>query len=367
METRRLNSSRQSNQAKLGFYPTDRSVVDLEMSLIDFSDLQGKKLELNICDLTGGVGDQLDEMHKHLDNLGIDSKCYYNELNENRFNDCKAKYPYMNHLNVDANFLKIGAKKNNTLDKRVFGIIRNNPPYGYDTDKNGYTVRLEKRFFEINTQFDIVGGIHFLEAPMHVIDRDLLNILSYRYEIKAFKFPDKEFVKHNQICIVMKRKKTLAKNTLEINAILDDIANNSMTSLDNVIAPVFSVSYNDFKKLLPIHYFRHNKVSHETLHNGAIQVWGEISKYNFNKNKSNVILKDKPIIELLQGHISSLLASGRYNGIMGDLLIHGGSNKVIKEQIDYDDEGREIKIETEVLQPYIEITNSDGDIMYKDF
>lgn len=362
-----MNSYRQQNQANLGYFPTNLNVVRLEMSLIDFSDIQGKTIELNMCDLTGGVGDQLNEMNLYLKNLNIDSNCYYNELNENRFNECVKKYPYMTHLNADANFLKIGAKKSNSIDRRVFSIIRNNPPYGYDTDKNGYTIRLEKRFFEINTLHDIIGGIHILELPVGTIDKDLLNILSYRYDIRAFKFPKKEFVKFKQICIIMQRKKNMGRNQLDIDTILNDIDNDTMTDLDDVVSPVFSVSYNDFKKASKIHYFRHSKISQETLHSGAEQVWGEISKYNSTKFKRDVVLEDKPIIELLQGHISSLLASGRYNGIMGDLLIHGGSNKIVKEVIDYDDEGREIKIETEVLQPYIEITNSNGDIMHKDF
>ena len=38
-----------------------------------------------------------------------------------------------------------------------------------------------------------------------------------------------------------------------------------------------------------------------------------------------------------------------------------------KAYLGRDDDGKQIITETEVLQPFFEITNKNGDIMYKDF
>ena len=51
---------------------------------------------------------------------------------------------------------------------------------------------------------------------------------------------------------------------------------------------------------------------------------------------------------------------------MGNLLIKGGANKIIETEV-IKEEGKETTVQTEVLKPYIEITNKNGDIIYKDF
>lgn len=368
MEERKMSSTRQiGNQGNLGFFPTKLEVIDMEMALIDWSDLVNNSFVINITDLTGGLGDQLDRMHSYLEDLNVFTACYYNELNVDRYNKCIIKYPYMSHLNCDANLLKIGSKNGNTTDKKVFGVVRNNPPYGYDTDKNGFTCRLEKRFYDINANFDIPGGIQFLEIPIHCVDKDLLTIMDFKYEMKIFKFPDGEFESFKQVCIVMKKKKTPFRDKANVDDILLQIKEDRLVKLDEVISPVFKVNLNDFKKVSPVYYFRDRTVSDKKLYDGGQQVWDEVIKFNIKKNRANIVLKEKPIIEQLQGHIASLLASGRYNGIMGDLLVTGGSNKIIQKSSEFDDKGLETVTETEILKPFIELTNKNGDIVYKDF
>lgn len=368
MLERRMSHHRQiSNQGNLGFFPTSLNVVNMEMALVDWSELVNNDITINMTDLTGGLGDQLNRMHKYLLDLNINTECYYNELNVDRYNKCAKTYPYMTHLNTDANYLKVGSKNGKSVDKKVFGIVRNNPPYGYDTDEFEFTTRLEKRFYEINTNYDILGGIHFLEIPVGQVDKDLLTLMNYRYEMKAFKFPKGEFEHFNQVCIVMKKKKKPFRDKVDTENILLDIQADNLIELDKVTTPVFKAELSDFSMANPVYYFRSNEVSYKTLYIGGSQVWDEVIKFNTKRNRANVVLKEKPIIEQLQGHIASLLASGRYNGIMGDLLVTGGSNKVIDRQSIFDDKGLETIIETQMLKPFIELTNKNGDIMFKDF
>jgi len=51
---------------------------------------------------------------------------------------------------------------------------------------------------------------------------------------------------------------------------------------------------------------------------------------------------------------------------MGNLLIKGGSNKEIQTIKEFED-NVEIITEVEVLKPYLELTNSKGDILYRNF
>lgn len=369
IETRRLNSTRQQgNQGKLGFVPTSRKVIEMEMKLIDFSELEGTDIVLNICDLSGGVGDQLDEMQSCLDSLNIQSNAYYNELNLDRFNEGCSKYPYFNSLNADIFFTKIGAKKGKeAVEKRVFSIIHNNPPYGYDKDKWGETVRLEKRFFEKNCVHDIMGGIHLLELPIGVIDKELLALITYRYKVAIVKFPRDEYEAHKQVCLIMQKKKEFSREKEIMENILANIEADNIPYIEDIETPIFKVTLADFSKTPEVYYFRKNEITDETLFIGGSSVWGELVQDDYKKSKARDILVEQPIIELLQGHVASLLASGRYNGIMGNLLVTGGSNKVIEVTVSEDEKGNEITTETEVLKPFIELTNKNGDIIFKDF
>ncbi|MDU2121913.1 MAG: DUF6094 domain-containing protein [Clostridium celatum] len=370
VKSRLLSSDRQfGNQGVFGFVPTSEEIVKKELDLIDFSEIEGNDFPVNVCDLSGGKGDQLHWMNTYLKSREISSNCYYNEISEERYNQCLRSYPYMNSLNCDFFYLKVGHKENKNFNKKVFSIIRNNPPYMY-LEKRGDNVRAELEFFLKNTLLDIDGGIHIMEVPIHQLVgiKNFINMICYRYEVFIAKFPKGVFEKFKQVAIICKKKSMPSNNKEEVEKIYYQIDNDCLPFLDEVNEKVIKVSRDDFRKAKNINIFRENKITLETLSNGLNEV---LDTLIISDKKANKTLKGvdklKPLIELQAGHISQLLTSGKYDSIMGNLLIRGGANKVIEVKVIEEDWGKETTIETEVLKPFVEITNKNGDILYKDF
>lgn len=369
VKERLMSSERQwGNQGKFGFVPTSKEIVDLELGLIDFSEIEQNNFPFNICDLSGGNGDQLNWVKEYLANKNINTSCYYNEISEIRYKECSKKYPYMNTLNEDFFDLRIGNKENKVLNKKVFSLIRNNPPYMY-IEKNGCNVRAEQEFFIKNSLHDIDGGIHIFELPIHQLlgIENLLSIITFRYKIFIAKFPEKEYERYKQVVVLCQKKEKFSRDKEFVEMIKENLRNDNIPFLDKIEGPIFKLKLSEMKKAKEINIFRQNKITDSTMRAGLDNVIDNLINAEIKKNKmvvgSNL---NKPIIELLPGNISQLLASGRYDDIMGNLLIKGGANKIIETEV-IEEEGKETTVETEVLKPYIEITNKNGDIIYKDF
>lgn len=367
--TRYQSSERQwGNQGKLGFVPTIKEIVGMEMDLIDFSEIENNDFPVNICDLSGGMGDQLHWMNIYLKSKGINSSAYYNELSEERYNECLSKYHYMNTLNSDFFNIKVGHKNNKNFSKNVFSIIRNNPPYMY-IEKHGRNVRAELEFFLKNSLLDINGGIHIFEVPIHQLlgIKNFLQMICYRYEVFVAKFPEEVFKNFKQVAVICKKKSNPSNDKEELSNLLFALENDIIPYIDEVDEKVFKVSVDDFKKAKEINIFRENKVTSQTLRNGLDNVLDSLITAEIKSSKKVKGVETlKPLIELMPGHVSQLLASGAYDDILGNLLIRGGANKVIEKQI-VKEEGKETEISTEVLKPFVELTNKNGDILYKNF
>lgn len=367
--TRKMSSERQwGNQGKLGFIPTSREIVEMELNLIDFSEISNNLFPVNICDLSGGTGDQIHWTNIYLCKKGIQANVYYNELSEQRYSEAIKKYPYMNALNADFFNVKVGNKNNRNFTKSVFSIIRNNPPYMY-IEKFGENVRAEVEFFIKNSLLDIPGGIHIIEVPIHQLRgiRNFINMISYRYEVFIAKFPKEVYKNYKQVAIICKKKNIPSKDINEIERIYNLIDNDLLPYLNEVKDKVFKVKKEDFKKSKEINIFRENKVTQQTLKNGLDAVIDSLITADKKANKTlKGVEKLKSIIELKPGHVSQLLSSGKYDDILGDLLIRGGANKVL-EKTQIEENGKTIETLTEILKPFIEITNKAGDILYKDF
>ncbi|UYZ38986.1 DUF6094 domain-containing protein (plasmid) [Clostridium beijerinckii] len=367
--TRKMNSERQwGNEGKLSYFPTARSVVDMEMKLIDFSELENSDISLNIADLSGGEGDQLNWMYQYLQKNNIKAEAYYNELAKERFQNGMCKYPHFNGVSTDIFELRIANKSNRNVNKKVFSIIRNNPPYIW-LNKGDRNVRAEMEFFITNSLFDINGGIHIFELPIHQLleINNLISIINYRYEMRIFKFPKEEFEKFKQVVVICQKRHMAVQDKNRIEQIKADLENDNIPYLDEVAdTPAFKAYYNDFKKTPSINLFRNGRVTDQTLFSGLNQVIDELIDADKKSNQVISCERGKPIIELMPGHISQILASGGYNGLMGGLLVKGGSNKVIETRKEVE-EDKDVITEVEVLKPYLELTNKRGDILYRNF
>lgn len=369
VSTRLMSSDRQAgNQGKLRFVPTSKEIIEMELNLIDFSELIHNDFLINICDLSGGTGDQIHWTHEYLQEKGIDTEVYYNELSIDRYNQCVENYPYINALNCDFFSLRMGHKFNRALSKKVFSVIRNNPPYMY-IERYGENVRAEKEFFLKNTLYNIDGGIQILEVPLHQLTgiKNFISLLCDNYEIFIAKFPREVFEQYKQVAIICKKKSSHMKDLTAMRRIINLIENDGLPYLDEITEKVMKVNKDDFKKAKSVDLFRNTLVTNKTMFNGLSDVIDDLliaEKKAYYRNNTDEELK--PIIELQAGHLSQLLSAGRFDGIMGNLLIRGGVYKeVVKNSVEENSE--ELITETEVIKPFLEINNKNGDIIFKDF
>lgn len=364
----RLNFWRhKTNEANRGYFPTSLDVVKMEMNLIDFSDIEANS-NLTICDLSGGIGDQLKNMHDYIADKGLDPISYYNEVTKERYNIALEKYQDLNNFNfLNADFFNLKVK--NQHNKKVFTIIRNNPPYGW-FDYNSKNVRLEDIFFIRNAEMNVDYGIQIFELPIHQLieDKTLIRKIFYRYEnVHIFKFPDQEFDK-KQICVIGSKKKS---NSNDIELAEDwrtRLINNDILSLDEVKGPVIKLDVRAINNTYPITMFRDKKVTEKTLTKGFNAVYDSLINEltsQHTQDKSDLGLKIPPI-EQLPGHIALDIYSGQYDGLIGNVLVKGGVKKNIKIIVE-NDKDKKTTTEIETVHPFIEITSSNGKTLIKEY
>ncbi|MCK9470665.1 MAG: DUF6094 domain-containing protein [Bacilli bacterium] len=356
-----------TNEANYGFFPTPENIVKMEMALIDFSEVEGLENSiLNICDLSGGTGEQLYTMHEYLIKKGLSTISYYNELTKERFEIAEKKYSKIDNFNLlNSDFFHI--KTRSESNKKVFTIIRNNPPYGF-MDSGGTNVRMEDLFFVRNAEMQVDYGIQIFELPIHQLikEQQLIRKIFYRYEnISIFAFPEESFDK-KQVCVIGSRKK-INTNDIELaEKWRERLVNKDILSLDEVTTPVIKLNSKAALNTKPILLYRDGKVSETTLTNGFNAVIGDLltETTSFNKDDSDLGLKI-PIIEQLPGHIALDIYSGQYDGLIGDVLIKGGTNKVI-DTIITKENNVEITTEIEKVLPYVEVTSASGETFIRE-
>lgn len=372
-ETYQNGWQQKNNNGKYGFFPTPLEVVNMEMSLIDFSSVP-KDLPISICDFTGGTGEQLYTMHKYIKAIDLNPVSYYNEITRERYEKALELYgevENMNFLNTDFFYMRCRFKNGNSQTKDNIAIVRNNPPYTW-LEVRGQNIRAEDIFFIDNTTYNCQGGIQIFELPIHQLieQPNLLRKIFYRYEnVNIFRFPEEIFKNYKQVVVMGVKKKDFTNDIALADTWLERLRNNAIESLDEIAGtPIYFLTEKAVKKCKEINIFRDGRVNDNTLTNGLNEVLDSLLEKELQKEKSHLkimALKETPIIEKLIGHRAVELNAGAFNGIMGNVLVEGGSYKKI-HKIETTDGDKDITEEIEIISPYIEITNKSGDIIFKD-
>lgn len=359
--------------ADLCYCPTELKIVNLEMSKIDFSELEGNENLITMADFSGGDGLQIHRMYEYVKAKGLNPAAYYNEMHTTRFNTAMERYSHLdnfNMVNTDFFFLKCRHKNGNAYKKENIAIIRNNPPYTF-IEQHGQTVRAEEAFFLENSLLNASEGVHIFELPIHQLTgiENLLKKILYRYEaVHIFKFPKKDFLRYKQVVVIGVRKKTNSADLEKAEILRNRLINDQIPYLDDDDKPVVKLSSRAVNSCKPINVYRDGRVNDVTLSNGYNQVissvWDKVSK-STNKHLMTIKERGKPIIEKLIGNQAMELNAGAFNGIQGNsVLIKGGYEKeiVVTEEM----EGTtKVTTRTEVIKPTIAVTNKVGDILVK--
>ncbi|MBO8161703.1 MAG: hypothetical protein H0Z24_08710 [Thermosipho sp. (in: Bacteria)] len=362
-----------NNDGKFGFFPTSKQVVLAEMKLIDFSQIS-PDMPVPMCDFTGGTGDQLAWMYHYVMEQGVNPVAYYNEKTQERYEVAKKRYgnlPDFHLCNSDIfYYLRCCNTDGRKVDRNVMAVVRNNPPYTY-IDRYGETVRSEPVFFLENDRYLVPGGIHIFELPLYQLleQETLLKQICYRYEqVNVFKFPPGEFEKFKQVVVIGVKKKENFNDVKVAEQLRAKLKLNDIKTLDEVEGPIYKLTDEVVSRCKPVTVFRDGRVTDQTLTTGLNTVLDNLLENERKKkpvNKAQIIRKGgTPIIEPLIGHQAVKLSAGAFDGIRGNVLIAGGSQKVIEvHEVEEDD--KIVITEVEKIVPFIEITNARGDILLK--
>jgi hypothetical protein len=356
--------------ADMGFVPTSREIVMMELSKIDFSEID--ETPITMCDFTGGEGEQLSYMYEYVKVMGLNPYAYYNEMHTTRFNTAVERYGQLENfhmINTDFFYLKCRNKNGTTYKRDNIAVIRNNPPYTY-LEVHGETERAEEVFFMNNSYYNSVEGIHIFELPIHQLTgiENFIKKITYRYEqIHVFKFPKEEFKKYKQVCLIGIKKKTFSSDLEKAEILKEQLIADKIPYLDDDNIPVVKLSLKSVKSCSPINVYRDGRVNDFTLTNGYSTVIGSVWEKVRKSSAKNFITVEQggtPIIEKLIGHKALELNSGKYNGIQDNVLLKGGYEKEIILAEEWDGEVK-VTTRTEVIKPTIAVTNRNGDILVK--
>lgn len=354
-----------TNEANRGFFPTSLEIVNMEMKLIDFSGIEEGSI-LNICDLSGGTGEQLYFMHKYLLDRKLKPTSYYNEVTKERYNMALKEYGNKENFNLlNADFFNLKARNQN--NKKTFTIIRNNPPYGYFNYK-GSNVRMEDIFFTKNAEMQVDYGIQIFELPIHQLieEKTLIRKIFYRYEnVHIYSFPEQYFDK-KQVCVIGTKKKQHTNDIELAEMWRERLKTNNILSLNQVNTPVIKLNPKAIRSTHPITLYRDGKVTDETLSRGFDAVFNDLVEEttSVNKDTSDLGLKIPPI-EQLPGHIALDMYSGQYDGLIGNVLVKGGVKKGIKTIVEKDNKVK-VTTEIEMIYPYVELTSANGNTLIRE-
>lgn len=369
-EVRYSGCQQKGNEGNYGFVPTKEEIVEMELRLIDTSDIALNSI-VTLCDLTAGLGDQLALMHDNMIERGFIPFSYYCEISDLRYQQAVEKYAIKENFNMikaDAQYLRISGKNNS---KKVFSIIRNNPPYMH-LEQLGSSIRAEELFFFENDKFAVEGAVHIFELPLHQLIgiKNFLRKIAYRYEnIHIFKFPEEEFKKYSQVVLIA-NKKFENSNDIELaDQILLDLQSGNIPYLSDVSYPIVSLTEKTIKKSSTLEVFRDGRVTDESLSKGLLSVLDDMLEKDrtryLSSNCNDRFDNSKPIIERLIAHRAIELNSGKFDGIRGDVLVRGGTKKVVDISEELDEEKKTI-IESERIIPFIELTTQNGTILVRD-
>jgi hypothetical protein len=363
-------SRTQGNDAKYGYYPTELSIVEREMNLIRFDDLQDDSI-IPICDFTGGTGEQLETMYQMLLQKGLRPKAYYNEITLERFKEAKATYGDLSDFylcNTNLFSLKCRNKDGRKYDAKTMVVIRNNPPYGDESTHSG-TRRLEEKFFLENHKYLVDGGIHILEVPYTTLINypSFLRKIFYRYKgVEILDFPE---TKYKQVVVIGVKKRNGYNDNELADEWLEKIKAKQLKNLRDIEGPLFNLEQKTIKKAKEVTVYRDGRVNEETLTNGLFSIFNELQEREKREDpiekKIQVVGDETAIVERGIGHRALELASGKFNKVCGDVLIYGYADKKIETTVEIEGD-KEITTETEKIVSGIEVTNKYGKVIRKE-
>lgn len=314
---------RQVGQAKLGFYPTPKRIVE---DIIRLLDIEPKGRILDPC---CGEGEAL----SLLKNVFPETVTYGVELDNGRYEKSKEKVDYC--LNCDA----VGELK---ITNGVFDLLWENPPYDDDIKgADGKSLRLEKKFLMSHERYlNEKGGILVFIIPLHVL-KHVKSILIKYADLQVLSFPEGEYEIYKQIVVLGRTTRSISSSLLTSNR----------EYLENIIATVPMERAYDYLETTSdcdrIYKTSANTTELKTFYTSRINP--EEAMELIKKSPLETIFSSfietkeitsiRPMAELTEGHLAMLIAAGMMDGLLearGErFVVKGFVQSMLKEREEF--------------------------------
>ena len=330
--------ARLESQAKLGYYPTPNHLIPLIASYITPS--KGDTVFLDPC---AGEGTSLSTLGEILN-----GKTYGIELDRKR--GIRAKEVLDTLLISDATRTRVSDKS--------FSLLFLNPPYDWVVREEGEKAeRVEHQFLIRFTPKLVDKGILVLIVPIYVLIKSSTFLSNWYEDIRVYKFPEGDYEVFKQVVLFGKKKP---------KSIPDELVRARLTAMGRgeISIPALSMQKEPLYTLppgFPPQIFFSMDVDEETAR-GLIEkspLWEEFWR------ELDTSASCRPIMPLRKGHLALLLAGGYLDGRLKaqgyDLVLKGRTKRVTQreEEVDWDEEGREVRVIKEIEKVEVAILALD--------
>ena len=297
--------ARMANRAKIGYFPTDLSHVDMIRKAMIFPDAS-----FNVIDPCCGEGLALEHFARE-----IEAETYGTEIDTARAEEAQRRLKKVG----------IGSFFYSRISNAAFQCVFLNPPYLSAPSENGKT-RLEKTFLSESMYLLQKGGVLIYIIPYYRATRDVCRMLCENFSnLGVFKFIGSEFERFHQIVIIGKKidRREAYEQTERLFDYLMD-ANNipEITSLGSALYEIPKPNKN-------VDIFR-----------GAQFNVAELAEQLSKSNSINKLFSEKevsnrsrqPLLPFNLSQIGLVGASGMMNGLVEGKTPHIIKGRVIKEK-----------------------------------
>lgn len=315
---------RHAGQAKLGFYPTPKIVVEDVIRILDIE--PGAKILDPCC----GEGEALRLIKTNFSETityGVELDKARSEIASNQVDHC---------LNCDA----IGEVR---ITNGVFDLLWENPPYDNDVrDENEKSNRLESKFLENHLKYlKDKGGVLVYIIPLNVLCQVSTRLLKLA-DLKVLAFPKAEYEVYKQIVIIGRTTKDitsclLTSNKAYIEKIIAEVpvedAYNYLetTSSCDVVYKVASSNHE-------LKTFYTSRIDPEE--SMKLIAYSTINRTFLSFTQTQGITSIRPMAELTEGHLAMLIAAGMMDGLLDangeKFVVKGFVDKKFKERTEYE-------------------------------
>ena len=297
------------NKIKAGFFATPERQGEYLRSLLHFEE------DVAVFDPTCGEGAILKQLTEPREEQGYHIRTYGVELDKRRAGLAKDMLDHVQQAPIESM----------VISHEVFGFVYLNPPYDHTMLGVGDEKSERKEFTELvrNTRYLKPGGILFYVIPSYrFADKNIARFCATHFEEVAItKFSDEDYDDFRQ-CIFIGKKKTADHK--QLNATLFEFLQEmgSEEFIASRVTPIdVLVAHNKMWHVpggivdVPTFYSR---IENKSEFVSAIRSNKGFQSFMERTKPKQLVVGGQPIINIAQGQMALLLASGAVNGLIGE-------------------------------------------------